>query len=55
MLVHTRLEWARMLLARAEPRDAERAHAILGQALATSRELGLVNIESAAVELLGSQ
>ena len=53
-LARTRLEWARMLLARAEPGDGERAHDLLRQALATARELGLANIERGAVELLGS-
>ncbi|MGH9035097.1 MAG: ATP-binding protein, partial [Acidimicrobiia bacterium] len=51
-LARTRLEWARMLLARAEPGDAERAHDLLRQALATARELGLANVERQAVELL---
>jgi hypothetical protein len=55
MLVHTRLEWARMLLARSDPGDAERAHALLGQALATARELRLTNIEREATQLVGSQ
>jgi hypothetical protein len=54
-LARTRLEWARMLLARAKPRDAERAHDLLRQALDTARELGLANIERGAVELLSSQ
>ena len=54
-LARTRLEWARMLLARAEPGDGERAHDLLRQALATARELGLTNIERGAVELLGAQ
>ena len=54
-LARTRLEWARMLLAHAEPYDAERAHDLLRQALATARELGLANIERGAVELLSSQ
>jgi hypothetical protein len=54
LLARTRLEWARMLLARAEP-DAERARDLLRQALATARELGLTNIERGAVELLSSQ
>jgi hypothetical protein len=54
-LARTRLEWARMLLARARPGDAERAADHLRQALATARELGLVNIERGAVELLSSQ
>jgi hypothetical protein len=51
-LAHTRVEWARMLLARAEPGDGERAHALLHQALATARELGLGNVERQAAGLL---
>jgi tetratricopeptide (TPR) repeat protein len=51
-LARTRLEWARMLLARAEPKDGERAHDLLGQALATARGFGLPTIERGAVELL---
>ena len=54
-LARTRLEWARMLLTRAEPGDGERANELLGQALTTARELGLVNIERGAVELLSSE
>ncbi len=54
-LARTRLEWARMLLARAEPKDDERAHDLLHEALATSREPGLANIERGAVELLSSR
>jgi class 3 adenylate cyclase len=54
-LAHIRVEWARMLLARAEPGDGERALDLVRQALATARELGLANIERGAVELLGSQ
>jgi hypothetical protein len=53
-LARTRLEWARMLLARAGPADAERAHELLGNALTLARELGLGNVERRAVELLGS-
>jgi hypothetical protein len=52
-LARTRLEWARMLLASQQPGDAERAHDLLDQALATARELGLANIERGAVGLLG--
>jgi hypothetical protein len=44
-----------MLLARAEPKDGERAQDLLVQALATARELGLPNIERGAVELLSSR
>jgi tetratricopeptide (TPR) repeat protein len=51
-MARTRLEWARMLLARREAGDSERARELLGQALATARELGLANIERRAVQLL---
>ena len=51
-LAWTRLEWARMLMARRAPDDAERAFELLRQALATARELGLVNVERRAVALL---
>lgn len=51
-LARTRLEWARMLLVRRQPGDVERARELLGQALATARELGLGNIERQAVALL---
>jgi tetratricopeptide (TPR) repeat protein len=54
-LGRSHLEWARMLLARGEPGDGDRARDLLRQALATARELGLANIERDAVELLGSQ
>jgi hypothetical protein len=52
LLAHTRLEWARMLLARRQPADAERARELLGQAMATARELGLAKIEREAAGLL---
>jgi hypothetical protein len=51
-LARTRLEWARMLLARRQPGDTDRARELLGQALATARELGLGNVERQAVSLL---
>jgi hypothetical protein len=51
-LARTRLEWARMLLARRQPRDTDRARELLGQALATAREFGLGNVERQAVSLL---
>jgi class 3 adenylate cyclase/tetratricopeptide (TPR) repeat protein len=53
-LGRTRLEWAAMLHTRRQPGDAERARELLGQALATARELGLANVERRAVELLES-
>jgi hypothetical protein len=51
-LARTRLEWARMLLARGEPGDRDRAGELLRPALATARELGLAKIEQEAAELL---
>jgi predicted ATPase/class 3 adenylate cyclase len=52
-LARTRLEWARMLLARAKSGDTERADGLLRLALAAARDRGLLNIERRAVELLG--
>jgi tetratricopeptide (TPR) repeat protein len=54
-LARTRLEWARMVLIRRKPGDAEQALDLLGQALETARELGLANIEREAANLLASQ
>jgi class 3 adenylate cyclase/tetratricopeptide (TPR) repeat protein len=51
-LARTRLDWARMLLTRRGPSDAERVRDLLDQALHSARELGLANIERRAVELL---
>lgn len=51
-LARTRLEWARMLLARCQAGNAERARELLRQALATAPELGLGNVERRAVALL---
>jgi predicted ATPase/class 3 adenylate cyclase len=51
-LARTRLEWARMLLARNHPNDAQRAHDLLGQALGTARERGLRRLEGDVVGLL---
>lgn len=48
----THLEWARMLLTRREPGDAERARDLLSEAVATAREFGLGNVERRAVALL---
>jgi tetratricopeptide (TPR) repeat protein len=50
-LARTRLEWARMLLTR-RPGDPERAKKLLGQALATARQLGLAKVERDVVGLL---
>jgi tetratricopeptide (TPR) repeat protein len=52
-LARTRLEWARMLLIRRGPGDAERARELLGQVLDKARELGLVGVERHAVALMG--
>jgi tetratricopeptide (TPR) repeat protein len=52
-MARTRLEWARMLLNRGRPGDAEQARELLGQTLTTARERGLANIERRAVQLLG--
>ena len=51
-LAHTQLEWALMLLRRGEADDASRSRELLGQALATARELGLGKVERDAVALL---
>ncbi|HKN90605.1 MAG TPA: AAA family ATPase, partial [Acidimicrobiia bacterium] len=47
----TRLAWARLLFRRAQPKDAKDARQLLGQVIATARELGLVNLERRAAEL----
>jgi class 3 adenylate cyclase/tetratricopeptide (TPR) repeat protein len=54
-LARTRLECARMLLTRRQAGNVEQAREMLGQALATARELGLTNVERQAVELLSSE
>ncbi|HLI55933.1 MAG TPA: tetratricopeptide repeat protein, partial [Actinomycetota bacterium] len=54
-LAQTRLEWARMLLARGEPDDDRRARALLQQALRTARDIGLGGVERRAAELLASE
>jgi hypothetical protein len=50
-LARTRLEWARMLLARRAPGDAERSRGLLQQVLSTARELGLGDVERRAARL----
>jgi DNA-binding SARP family transcriptional activator len=54
-LARTRLEWARMLLARRRPGDADQAKRLLRQARATAKERGLGNVERRAVELMASR
>ncbi len=51
-LARTRLEWGRMLLARQEGDDIERARAFSQDALKTARDLGLGNVERRAAKLL---
>ncbi|MBI1886651.1 MAG: AAA family ATPase [Chloroflexi bacterium] len=53
-LAHTRYEYARMLLARGEPGDREKAQALLSQALATARELGMQKVAAEAEALMPS-
>lgn len=48
----TRLEQASMLLRRRAPGDDEQAHHLLGRALSTARELGLLNVKRRAAALL---
>jgi tetratricopeptide (TPR) repeat protein len=50
---HTRYDLARMLLARDGPGDRERANELLGRALATARELGMVALEEKLIHLGG--
>jgi hypothetical protein len=51
-LARTRLEWARMLIARDAEGDAGRARDLLGQALHTAHELGLGTVERRSLGLL---
>ncbi len=51
-LARTRLEWARILLLRGQPGDAERAQQLLDQGLVTARDLGLAGVERHAAALL---
>jgi hypothetical protein len=52
-LARTHIEWARMLMTRRAPGDADRGRALLGQALDSARRLGLAKVESDVVALLG--
>jgi predicted ATPase/class 3 adenylate cyclase len=51
-LVHSRIEWARMLLRRARPDDTVRIRTLLHEAKAGAREVGLPIIESRIDQLL---
>jgi class 3 adenylate cyclase len=53
-LARTRLEWARMLLARAGGDDLEQANQLLLEALETARKFGLARLEQDATELVAS-
>jgi len=44
-LAHTQYQYARMLLSRDQPGDSEKAEALINDALATARELGMVALE----------
>jgi len=48
---HTQHEFARMLLARGQARDRDRARELVGEALATARELGMVTLAERAQAL----
>jgi class 3 adenylate cyclase/tetratricopeptide (TPR) repeat protein len=52
-LARTRLEWARMLVRRAAPGDAEHARELAGAALATAEELGMARVAAQARALVG--
>jgi hypothetical protein len=52
-LARTRLEWARMLLARGDAGDEARARTLLTEASAVAEELGLLGVERASAALLG--
>ena len=47
-LAHTRLEWARMLLRRAAPGDADQARELATRALSTAEELGMARVAAQA-------
>jgi hypothetical protein len=51
-LVRTRLEWARMLLSRAAPGDAEQARELAALAKTTAEELGMARVAAQAGRLL---
>lgn len=52
-LARTQLEWARMLMTRQAPGDADRGRVLLAQALDSARRLGAAKVESDVVALLG--
>src|SRR5262249_7885732 len=50
-VAHTQHDYARMLVARDQPRDREKAAALAAQALATAREVGMKPLEADVLEL----
>ena len=53
-LARARVDWAQMLVARGRRRDSRLAEPLLGEALATARELGLARVEAIATSLLNA-
>jgi hypothetical protein len=51
-VVHTRLEWAHMLLRRGRPEDAPRARTLLEEAKAAAREVSIPAVEARIEQLL---
>ena len=51
-LARTQVAWARSLLARRSPGDAEQAHTLLTEAVTVAREHGFVSVERRAAPLL---
>src|SRR5215831_18764598 len=50
-VAHTQHDYARMLVARDQPGDREKAAALAAQALATAREVGMKPLEADVLEL----
>jgi DNA-binding SARP family transcriptional activator len=55
LLVRTRLEWTRLLLARGRPGDTERAHALATAALELAHDLDTPDLAEQAGELLAAR
>jgi len=53
-VAHTQHDYGKMLLARGEPGDREKAQALLAQALQTARELGMKKLEADAEAIMPS-
>jgi hypothetical protein len=52
LVAHTQHDYARMLLQRDQPGDREQARALIAEALATYRELGMESWARAAAALV---